>query len=61
MDSMNVFFYNIKWDTDGMKTTLPKKTTIEVDKETDIVSNGADILSDKYGFCVISFNYKILE
>jgi len=55
---MNYKFYNIKWDTDGQPNTLPmefnyKSPTDEFDPEND----GADVLSDEFGYCVFSFEY----
>ena len=42
----------IKFDTDGVDyKDLPKRATIVVESEDDDI---ADILSDKYGFCVES-------
>lgn len=48
----------IKWDTDGKKIKLPKTLNIEVDNDFYIEFDGADLLSDKYGFCVIDFKYR---
>jgi hypothetical protein len=42
-------------------TDLPSKLVLDVDKDIDIDQEGADILSDKMGFCVESFNFKILS
>lgn len=52
-------FYDIQWDTDGVLIdSLPEETTIEVDNDTDVSLEGADILSDKFGWCVDSFSFK---
>lgn len=58
-----VSFTNIDWDTDGDGADLPSEVVLEVsfDDETDLDSQGADILSDKYGFCVLSFDFEVLE
>lgn len=58
-----VRFTDIVWDTDGEPTDLP--TTVELDvelaAEQSLDVDGADILSDKYGFCVESFNFEQVE
>ena len=54
-------FLDIKWDTDGAEPKecgLPSKCVMEVDDDTDVAEQGADCLSDKYGFCVESFNFE---
>jgi hypothetical protein len=57
-----VHFYNIQWDTDGEEVeSLPEETTIDVYVNADITMDGADILSDKFGWCVNSFQFKILD
>lgn len=59
-----VRFFDIQWDTDGAKIdALPKETTIDVvmDDNTDIALEGADMLSDKFGWCVSSFHFNILH
>ena len=57
-----VRFSNIEWDTDGQGVDLPKEVILEVmDIDDDFNDVGADILSDKFGFCVHSFNHEIKE
>jgi len=63
---MKVKFTNIDWDTDGEEVgDLPTETVIEVDaadwSEDDIGEFGADWLSDKFDWCVISYNYEVVE
>ena len=41
---MKVAFSNIRWDTDGLKIDLPKQVTLEVDNDTDLDTEGADVL-----------------
>lgn len=56
-----IHFYDIRWDTDGEsvdETELPKSVTLEVDDDVDIDLEGADILSDEFGWCVLGFNFK---
>ncbi|MBP8694571.1 MAG: hypothetical protein KBH35_03080 [Bifidobacterium sp.] len=55
----SVRFFNIQWDTDGQSANLPTEVTLEIsDSDTDIATEGADILSDKYGWCVESFQFE---
>ena len=55
----SVRFFNIQWDTDGQNANLPTEVTLEIsDSDTDIATEGADILSDKYGWCVESFQFE---
>ena len=57
-------FYNIKWDTDGKSPTelnLPLETKVTAPSpEFDPAEEGADLLSDTFGFCVFSFEFKKL-
>lgn len=53
-----VHFSNIKWDTDGETIDLPDNYTTEVPMELDVAEQGADLLSDKFGFCVFSFDFE---
>lgn len=68
-----VRFTNIDWDTsdtdDGVEVTqdevgLPRTVTLEIEEDEmsdeGIESIGATVLSDKYGWCVNSFNYEIV-
>jgi hypothetical protein len=57
---MKVRFYDINWDTDGASHDLPKEVTMHVDDDIDVSLEGADALSDKYGWCINSFNFEIL-
>ncbi|MDO8416572.1 MAG: hypothetical protein Q7S87_10225 [Agitococcus sp.] len=58
---MDIRFFNIKWDTDGETVELPQEVTVTVEEDVDIPLSGADILSDKYEFCVISFSFETLR
>ena len=57
----------IQWDTDGDKKLLkklPKEVTLTIDDycEGDYLDDElADMLSDKYGFCMFGFNYQIIN
>jgi len=61
-----VRFHNINWDTSDPEAgleeieppELPKEVTLEVDDDLDVAYQGADCLSDEYGFCVNSFEFE---
>ena len=50
--------FDVVWDTDGHNVTLPYETIVEIDDDDDIRDIGADLLSDKHGWCVWSFDYE---
>lgn len=52
---VKVHFTNIVWDTDGLVANLPTEAILEMADDADIDLEGADALSDKFGFCVKSF------
>ena len=53
-------FYNIDWDTDGEEIDLPTDVILTVDVDVKVSLEGADLLSDEYGFCVNSFSFQEL-
>jgi hypothetical protein len=53
---MNVRFFDIVWDTDGEEASLPSTVLASI-PEMDVNTEGADFLSDEYGFCVFSFDF----
>lgn len=56
-----VKFYDIDWDTDGEYiASLPCEVELPVDPQADIALEGADWLSDIFGFCVNSFKFECL-
>lgn len=65
---MRVRFYNIQWDTtddndEGESPSaadlgLPEEVTLDVDDDLCLETEGADVLSDRYGFCVFGFNFE---
>ena len=57
---MKIRLYNIDWDTDGEDIDLPQDVIREVENDFDIINDGADLLSDEYGWCVFGFDYEIL-
>jgi hypothetical protein len=69
---MQVLFYDIDWDTSGgdeedekLLTAaylgLPEAVTLEVDDDLDLEEKGADVLSDKYGYCVNACSFEIIK
>jgi len=56
---MKVIFSDIEWDSDD--NSLPLLVTVNVDDAIDVEQNGADILSDEYGYCVHCFSFEIGE
>ena len=54
-------FYDIDWDTDGTSPRLlglPESLIMELADDVDPEMDGADLLSDKFGYCVVSFNFE---
>jgi hypothetical protein len=59
---MKIKVWNIVYDTDGKKVSgLPKKMILDIPEDADLDSDIADIISDKTGWCVFSFDFKIVE
>lgn len=58
---MLVRFFNIQWDTDGEDVNLPDDTQMIVDNDINLDLEGADQLSDKFGYCVNSFEFEVLD
>ena len=55
---MLIHFTDIMWDTDGEAVDLPADVVLEVDDNLDVATEGADVLSDKFSWCVESFNFE---
>jgi hypothetical protein len=58
-----VRLYDIQWDTDGEDPTelgLPTEHIAVVDDDWTPVDDAADLLSDRYGFCVKGCAFKVL-
>jgi hypothetical protein len=53
-------FTNIVWDTDGEELDLPTETTLAVESDADL-ADLADVLSDEYGWCVMSFDHEQID
>lgn len=58
-------FFNIKWDMtnddeddDDGTPELPNSVELDVLEDFNAVNEGADLLSDIYGFCVFSFEFE---
>jgi hypothetical protein len=66
---MKVRFFDIDWDISDScdelaavdAPELPTEVTLEVKDDADLDEEGANLLSDKFGFCVNSLNYEILS
>lgn len=57
-----VLFSNIVWDTDGEEVDgLPDRVEMEVADDTDFVLEGTNLLSNKYGWCVVSCSFEFLN
>jgi len=62
MKKTQIVFYSIDWETDGEKIDLPKNVTVDLskfDKDTDFSLEGADFLSNEYGWLVNNFKFKL--
>lgn len=63
---MRVRFTNIEWDTGDDSTYAPSSidlpTTVEreIADDVDLDNEGADVLSDEFGYCVFSFDYILI-
>ena len=61
---MKIKITNIDWDTDGEKVKLPSEETFEINNDyiPDIIEDEMnDYLSDKYGYCMYSYDCEIIE
>lgn len=53
-----IHFTDIDWDTDGKFTEhLPTEVSLTMEDDSDVSLEGADLLSDEFGYCVNSFNF----
>lgn len=53
--------FDICWDTDGVALELPDEALIELADDQDIETQGADALSDRFGWCVYGFDYEEIK
>ena len=52
--------YNINWDTDNEDVELPTEVFFDADSDIDVSAEGANIISDKHGWCINSFDFEEL-
>lgn len=67
---MKIRFFNIVWDFDDDEEPnddLPTEVVLDRDDQGDLLDDdfdpdeqGADLLSDKYGWCVQSFDFEVV-
>lgn len=50
--------FDIQWDTDEADINLPEECIFELEDDQDPSIEGADALSDEYGWCLFGFNYE---
>jgi len=53
--SRKIYFHDIEWETDGKIVDLPTETILDVPDGFDIDNDGADLLSDTYGWLTRGF------
>lgn len=58
---IKIHITNIVWDADD-SLELPNTETLEVPDDTNLEDTDlSDILSNKYGYCVYSLTFEVLE
>jgi hypothetical protein len=57
---MQVRFFNVVWDTDGENVDLPQDIVLDVPEATNLEQEGANFLSDAYGWLVESCSFTVL-
>ena len=58
---MKVRFFDIQWDVDeGENPELPSECIVEVEDDIDLDEDGADVLSQEHGWCVVSCSYEVI-
>ena len=58
---MRVRFWAILWDAEFPEIRrLPEEIILNMESDADVASEGADCLSDKFGYCVHGFEFEIL-
>lgn len=50
--------FDINWETDGEQVNLPSSARFELDDDADPTLEGADALSDQYGWLINDFSFK---
>jgi len=56
---MKIRAFNIQYDTPN-QNDLPAELFFDVDNDTDIDDELADMISDETGWCVISAEYEVI-
>lgn len=57
-NGIDVKFYDINWDTgESIVDSLPSEIVLSLEDDIDISLEAADVLSDKFGWCVNSFQF----
>lgn len=54
-----VRFYDIEWELDDADRSggMPSEIVLEVPLDLDVAEEGADLLSDRFGYCVKTFHF----
>lgn len=55
---MRVRLSEIVWDTEGASVELPQEVVVQVEDDFDVVEDAADLLSDMFGWCVVSLQWE---
>ena len=58
---MKVKVMNIDWDTDGESVDLPTQVEIDMNADSEFPFYIADAVSDRYGFCINSLTFEIVD
>jgi hypothetical protein len=68
---LKIKYFDIQWDTDNEEVELPTEVELVADVGDDelegitveewVAENGADLLSDDYGWCVSAYNFEIIN
>jgi hypothetical protein len=66
---VKVRFFDIEWDTGDedldedpspSECGLPSECVVEVEDDLDLDEEGADALSERYGFCVSRCSFEVI-
>lgn len=58
---MLIRIFDIDWDLDDEIVNLPREVYMEVPNNIDMDEEGADLLSDHFGWCVRGFSWIVEE
>ena len=56
--SVLIRFYDIEWDREGHCTALPKEVVLPVDDDCEVALEGANLLTDRFGYCLHGFEFE---